>query len=309
MPELPDILVYLDALRERLVGRRLERAVVRSPSLLRTWDPPLATAQGRTVIGVERLGKRVVLALEGELYLVFHLMIAGRFHWRKPGVLPGGRSDQAAFGFDRGTLLLTEASTLKRAELHVVSPAPALACFRRGGVDVLGCTPAEFDEALLRENHTLKRALTDPRLFDGIGNAFSDETLHAARLSPLQWTSRLSPDERERLREAARSTLLTWIERLRRQRGAQFPEKVTAFQPEMAVHGKYCQPCPVCGTSVQRVRYPGNETNYCPRCQTGGRLLADRALSKLLKGDWPRTIEDLEELNERTRKLAGPDRE
>lgn len=305
MPELPDIMAYLDALRERVVGRNVTRAVVRSPSLLRTWDPPLSEAPGRAVTAVDRIGKRIVLALERELYLVIHLMIAGRLHWRKPGVMPNGKIDQAVLGFEHGTLLLTEASTRKRAELHAVRGDAGLAGFSRGGLDVLSSSLDQFRDALQRENHTLKRSLTDPRLFDGIGNAYSDEILHAARLSPMQWSTRLANEEVERLHRAARETLARWISLLAAQRKDGFPEKVTAFRPEMAVHGKYRKPCPECGTAVQRIRHADNETNYCPRCQTQGRLLADRALSKLLKQDWPRTIEDLEALDERRREESG----
>ncbi|MBI3893065.1 MAG: formamidopyrimidine-DNA glycosylase [Candidatus Wallbacteria bacterium] len=301
MPELPDILVYLDALEERVAGQALERIVVRSPSLLRTYEPHHSEARGRCVTGLRRIGKRLVLALEGDLYLVLHLMIAGRLHWKKPGQMPSGKYDHAAFGFEKGTLLLTESSTRKRAELHVVRGAEELTQFVRGGLDVLASGLDAFRDALRRENHTLKRALTDPRLFDGIGNAYSDEILHAARLSPLQWTSRLEEAEIERLHAVTRETLQIWIERLRAARRGAFPEKVTAFRPQMAVHGKYRKPCPACGAAVQRIRYADNETNYCPRCQTEGRLLADRALSRLLKNDWPRTIEDLEEMQERRR--------
>jgi formamidopyrimidine-DNA glycosylase len=305
MPELPDILVYLDALGERVSGEMLRQAIVRSPSLLRTYEPPLREASGRRVSGVRRIGKRLVIDLDGELSLVLHLMIAGRLHWRAPGVLPRGKYDQASFAFDRGTLLLTESSTEKRSELHVVPAAEALDRFARGGLDVLACDAGQFRAALLAENHTLKRALADPALFDGIGNAYSDEILHAARLSPLSWTSRLRAEEIERLHRAARDTLRTWIDRLRAQRRGSFPEKVTAFRPEMAVHGKFRQPCPACETAVQRIRHAASEINYCPRCQTHGRILADRSLSRLLKNDWPRTIEDLEARSGRLRDGEG----
>lgn len=304
MPELPDILVYLDALRERLVGHRITRVIVRGPALARTFEPPLGDTPGREVTGVNRIGKRLVLELGDGLGIVLHLMIAGRLHWRAPGLLPRGKFDQAAFGFEHGTLLLTESSTLKRSELHVMRQAD-FATLDRGGLDVSTSDLPSFREALLRENHTLKRSLTDPRLFDGIGNAYSDEILHAARLSPVVWTSRLEDGEIARLHRAARDTLAQWTERLRRQRGDSFPEKVTAFRKEMAVHGKFGQPCPTCATRVQRIRHAANEIDYCPKCQTEGRLLADRALSRLLKSDWPRTIEDLEALEARFRSADG----
>ena len=295
MPELPDIVVYVEAIAARVVGLPLTRVRLASPFLLRTVDPPLAAAEGRTVGGVSRLGKRIVLELDGELFLVVHLMIAGRLHWGAPAAKVPGRVGLAAFDFPSGALLLTEASRKKRASLHVVGGARALAELDRGGLEVLAATPAAFSAALGRENHTLKRALTDPRLFSGIGNAYSDEILHRAQLSPARLTSRMTGEETERLQRATVGVLTEWTDRLRTEAGGGFPEKVTAFREGMAVHGRYGQPCPVCGTAVQRVVYADNEANYCPRCQTGGKLLADRALSRLLKGDWPRTLEELEE--------------
>ena len=292
MPELPDIAVYLEALTPRIVGRRLTRARVTSPFLLRTADPPLTAAEGRTVIGLRRLGKRIVWEMEDDLFLVFHLMIAGRFKWRDAGAKSPGKIGLAAFDFPTGTLLLTEASPKHRASLHVVRGEAALAPHDRGGLDVLAADLAAFRAALQSESHTLKRALTDPGLFDGIGNAYSDEILHAAKLSPFQLTGRLSDEEIARLHRAAQRTLHEWIGRLRAETGTGFPEKVTAFRAGMAVHGRYKQPCPVCGSPVQRIRYAQNEANYCATCQTGGRVLADRALSRLLKDDWPRSLEE-----------------
>ena len=298
MPELPDVVVYLEALERRVLGRRLERIRLVSPFLLRSFDPPLREAEGRTVTGLRRLGKRLVLALDGDLFLVLHLMIAGRLRWRErragETVKASGRNVLAAFDFAGGTLLLTEASSKKRASLHLVRGAAALAEHDRGGLEVLTATPAAFRAALARENHTLKRALTDPRLFSGIGNAYSDEILHRARLSPFKQTGRLGAEEVERLRGAVVEVLTEWTERIRREVGDGFPDKVTAFRPGMAVHGRYGQPCPVCGAPVQRVVYAENEANYCARCQTGGKLLADRALSRLLHDDWPKTLEELE---------------
>jgi formamidopyrimidine-DNA glycosylase len=302
MPELPDIEVYLDCLRPRVLGRRLERVRLRSPFLLRSVEPPIAEAEGRAVTGLRRLGKRLVFALEGGLFLVLHLMIAGRLQWkdgRAAAAKPPGRIGLAAFDFETGTLTLTEAGTKKRASLHLVAGEAALAAHDPGGVEPLEADPAAFRAALRRENRTLKRALTDPRLFSGIGNAYSDEILHAAGLSPVALTHRLTDGEADRLREAAQRTLTAWRDRLRREAGDGFPAKVTAFREGMAVHGRYREPCPVCGTAVQRILHADNETNYCPRCQTGGKLLADRALSRLLKEDWPRTVEELEELKER----------
>ncbi len=295
MPELPDVTVYLEALRPRILGERLERVRIASPFLLRSVDPPIAEAEGRAVTGLRRLGKRIVIALESDLFLVLHLMIAGRLRWRDPGAPVPRRLGLAAFDFPAGALLLTEAGTRKRASLHVARGAAALAAFDRGGLEVPESTRAAFAEALARENHTLKRALTDPRLLSGIGNAYSDEILHRARLSPMKLTSKLDDDETTRLWGAAREVLLEWTDRLRAEAGTRFPEKVTAFREGMAVHGRYRKPCPVCGTEVQRIVYARNECDYCPRCQTGGRVLADRSLSRLLKDDWPRRIEDLEE--------------
>jgi len=294
MPELPDVTVYVECLERRLAGQRLERVRLASPFLLRSVEPPISAAEGLEVRGARRLGKRVVLELEDELFLVLHLMIAGRLRWRDPGVAIPKRRGLAAFDFAVGTLLLTEEGTKKRASLHVVRGADGLAEHDRGGLDVLSADAAAFRAALLRENHTLKRALTDPRLFDGIGNAYSDEILHAARLSPLTWTSRLEEAEIARLFDAVRATLVHWTERLRAEVGDGFPEKVTAFREGMAVHGRYRRPCPTCGSPVQRIVYAEGETNYCATCQTGGKLLADRALSRLLKQDWPRTLEELE---------------
>ena len=294
MPELPDVVVYIEALRERVLGRRLGRIRLRSPFLLRTVLPPLRDAEGRAVVEVRRLGKRIALGLEDGLYLVIHLMIAGRLRWKPAGAAIPGRIGLAAFDFDSGTLLLTEAGSKKRAALHLVSGDEALAGLDRGGVEVLDAGLPVFREALLRESHTLKRALTDPRLFSGIGNAYSDEILHRAALSPMQPARRLSEEEIARLFEATRTVLGEWTERLRRERSGRFPENVTAFRDGMAVHGRYGRPCPSCGAPVQRIVYADNECNYCARCQTGGRILADRALSRLLKDDWPRTIEELE---------------
>jgi formamidopyrimidine-DNA glycosylase len=295
MPELPDVVVYIESLKERVLGRPLVTVRLRSPFLLRTVTPPLAAAEGRAVVGLRRIGKRIVLALHGELFLVIHLMIAGRLHWKPTGAKIPGRLGLAAFDFATGTLLLTEAGSKKRASLHLVSGEASLQPFERGGIEVLDCDSTSFAAALRRESHTLKRALTDPRLFSGIGNAYSDEILHRARLSPLALTRRLSGDEEARLFEATRAVLREWTDHLRRRRGADFPERVTAFRDGMAVHGRFGKPCPACGTAVQRIAYADNECNYCPRCQTEGRVLADRALSRLLKDDWPRTIEELED--------------
>ena len=291
MPELPDIALYLHALTARVVGARLERLRIASPFLLRTADPPVADLSGRTIHGVRRLGKRIVLALEEELFIVLHLMIAGRLHWKPVGAPIPRRAGLAAFDFPHGTLLLTEAGTKHRASLHVLRGGRALAAHDPGGLDVLGATLEQFRAALTRESHTLKRALTDPRLLDGIGNAYSDEILHAARLSPLRLTAQLTLEESERLFRAARETLAAWTERLRVETGDAFPEKVTAFRDGMAVHGRFRKPCPVCGSPVQRIRYAEHEVNYCATCQTGGRLLADRSLSRLLKQDWPRSLD------------------
>jgi len=296
MPELPDVTVYVEALERRLVGQPLLDYAILNVFALRSVEPPLDALVGRAVTGVRRLGKRIVVAFDDDLSLVIHLMIAGRFRWLPPAsrtrVPP--RIALARFGFPTGSLILTEAGTKRRASLHLVRGADALGQFDRGGLEPLGATRDAFAERLASENHTLKRSLTDPRLFSGIGNAYSDEILHRARLSPLKLTSRLSPDEATRLFEATRATLEEWTERLRSETGDGFPEKVTAFREEMAVHGRFREPCPECGTAVQRIRYRDNETNYCPRCQTEGRLLADRALSRLLHEDWPRTVEELE---------------
>ena len=297
MPELPDVTVYVEALEERIVGQVLAGYAILSPFILRTVEPSLDDAVGKTVRGVRRLGKRIIVELDDDLFLVIHLMIAGRFRWidaharkRVPG-----RIALAEFEFPNGTLVLTEAGTKRRASLHVVRGRGALDQFDRGGLEVLEATRDEFAERLARENHTLKRSLTDPRLFSGIGNAYSDEILHRARLSPLKLTARLADAETAQLFDATRGVLMEWTDRMRAERGDGFPEKVTAFREGMAVHGRYREPCPVCGTAVQRIRYRDNETNYCPRCQTEGRLLADRALSRLLKQDWPKTVEELEE--------------
>jgi formamidopyrimidine-DNA glycosylase len=307
VPELPDILAYLAALAPRVVGHRLESVRLASPFLLRSTTTPLTEAEGRKVLGVRRLGKRIVLDLEGDLHLVVHLMVAGRLHWRRPGPRVGGRGALAAFDFPEGSLVLSEASTKKRASLHVVAGSLALSDFDRGGLEILESDASAFRDALLRENHTLKRALTDPRLFSGIGNAYSDEILHRARLSPAKLTLRMSEEEVERLRRAAREVLGEWSERLVSQAERAFPEKVTAFRDGMAVHGRYGKPCPDCGSPVQRIVYAQNEANYCARCQTSGRLLADRALSQLLKGDWPKTLEELEERRrEASRGTSGP---
>ncbi len=294
MPELPDVLLYLECLHRRVAGQPLQRVRLASPFLLRSVQPPLAEAEGKTIRGFRRLGKRIVFELDGDLFLVLHLMIAGRLHWKAPGAKPPGRIGLAAFDFPAGTLTLTEAGSKRRASLHLVRGEDRLAEHQPGGLEVLDADPAGFAAALRRENHTLKRALTDPRLFSGIGNAYSDEILHRARLSPLTWTRRLTDAESARLFDATRATLREWLERLRAEVGDGFPEKVTAFRPAMAVHGRFGQPCPDCGTAVQRIVYAENETNYCPRCQTGGKVLADRSLSRLLKDDWPRTAEEWE---------------
>lgn len=295
MPELPDVTVYLEALEARIVGARLERVRLASPFVLRSVDPPPSAATGRTVRGLRRLGKRLVIQLDGDLFVVFHLMIAGRLHWKPAGARLPGKRGLVALDFTTGTLVMTEAGTRRRASLHVIQGEAALAAHDPGGLDVLESDLAAFRAALAAESHTLKRALTDPRILSGIGNAYADEILHRARLSPVRQTRQLTEDELARLFEAARTTLLDWCERLRREAGGEFPEGVTAFREGMAVHGRYGKPCPACGTPVQRIVHAENETNYCPRCQTGGRLLADRALSRLLRKDWPRTIDELEE--------------
>jgi formamidopyrimidine-DNA glycosylase len=294
MPELPDLAVYVEAIATRVAGEPLERVRLGSPFLLRSADPPISAAEGRAVRTVLRRGKRVVLALEGDLFLALHLMIAGRLHWKERGAKLPGRVGLAAFDFPRGTLVLTEAGTKRRAALHLVRGEDALAALDRGGVEPLAVDLAGFTAALRRENHTLKRALTDPRLFSGIGNAYSDEILHRARLSPVTLTSRLDDAAVARLFEATRAVLVEWIERLRREAAGDFPEGVTAFRDEMAVHGRHRQPCPDCGTAIQRIVRAENEVNYCPRCQTGGQILSDRSLARLLKEDWPRTIDELE---------------
>jgi formamidopyrimidine-DNA glycosylase len=294
MPELPDITVYREALERRVAGRVLEGVSVASPFLLRTVDPPLTEAVGRRVFGLERIGKRLVFAMERDLFLVVHLMIAGRLKWLPAGGKGPGRITLARFDFPEGRLVLTEAGTKRRASLHVVRGREALRAFDRGGIEPLEASLPEFAARLRLENHTVKRALTDPRLFSGIGNAYSDEILHTAKLSPLTLTRKLSDDQIARLFAATRETLEAWIVRIRAETGAEFPEKVTAFREGMAVHGRFGQPCPACGSPVQRIRYADNETNYCARCQTDGKLLADRALSRLLKSDWPRTLDELE---------------
>ena len=295
MPELPDILGYLTALEPRVVGQRLELVRLSSPFLLRSVAPPLREAEGRRVLALRRIGKRIVFVLEGDLFLVLHLMVSGRLHWRKRGAKVGGRGALAAFDFPDGALVLSEASTRKRASLHLVAGEAALAELDRGGIEVLGVDLARFREALTRENHTAKRSLTDPRLFSGIGNAYSDEILHRARMSPAKLTQRMSDEEIARLYEAVQGVLGEWVGRLSGEASRAFPEHVTAFREGMAVHGRYGKPCPACGSPVQRIVYAENESNYCATCQTGGKLLADRALSQLLRGDWPKTLEELEE--------------
>jgi formamidopyrimidine-DNA glycosylase len=294
MPELPDVLLYIEALRSRIVGQSLEHVRLASPFLVRSVSPPLATIEGKTVQRLSRLGKQIVWEFDDDLFLVVHLMIAGRFQWKERAAKIPGKLGLAAFDFPSGTLLLTEAGSKKRASLHLVKGRSALAAFDRGALEVLDSSLAAFKTILTSENHTLKRALTDPRLFSGIGNAYSDEILHRARLSPMKLTSKLNEHEILRLHEAVKSTLVEWIERLQKETGPVFPSKVTAFRPEMAVHGRYGQPCPVCGSPVQRIVYAENECNYCATCQTEGRLLADRALSRLLREDWPRSLEDWE---------------
>lgn len=294
MPELPDLETYLHALRPRVVGQPLKQTRLKSPFLVRSVSPSLADLHGKEVIGLRRLGKRLVFAFQAEHFLVLHLMIAGRLHWKPAGAKLPGRVGLAAFDFPSGTLLLTEAGTRRRASLHVVRGEEELARHDPGGVEPLQADEAAFTAALTREVHTLKRTLTDPRLFAGIGNAYSDEILHRAKLSPLARSSRLNVEQRRRLHAAIQEVLTEWLDRFAAQTGDGFPEKVTAFRPEMAVHGKFGQPCPACGTAVQRIVYRENECNYCPRCQTGGKLLADRSLSRLLHADWPKTIEEWE---------------
>ena len=295
MPELPDVTVYVEALRARITGARLERLRLGTPFVLRSVDPPLAEVVGRAVTGVQRLGKRIVIALAEERFVVIHLMIAGRLHWKTAGARMPGKIGVAALDFSTGTVLMTEAGTKKRAAIHLVRGEDALREHDPGGLEVFDIDLAAFRAALTTESHTLKRALTDPHLLSGIGNAYGDEILHRARLSPVKLTRQLDDAEIARLFEATRATLADWVERLRRDAGAEFPEGVTAFRDGMAVHGRYGQPCPDCGSPVQRIVHAENETNYCPTCQTGGRLLADRALSRLLKADWPRTLEEMEQ--------------
>ena len=295
MPELPDVVVYLEALERRILGQVLTAVRLPSPFVLRTVEPPVTALYGRRVVHLRRMGKRIVLGFEGDLFLVIHLMIAGRLRWGAAGAKAPGKIGLAAFDFEGGSLLLTEAGSKRRASLHVVAGEGALASFQRGGLEPLEVSESEFVARLRLESHTLKRALTDPRLFSGIGNAYSDEILHRARLSPLKLTGRLSDEETARLYAVTRAVLTEWTERLRRETGEGFPEKVTAFRDGMAVHGRFGQACPACGTRVQRIRYAENETNYCPSCQTEGRLLADRGLSRLLKDDWPRSLEELDE--------------
>ena len=294
MPELPDVTVYVEAIRERIVGHTLMRAVIKSLFLLRSTQPSIAETYGRTVHNVRRVGKRIAIGVEGDLWLVLHLMIAGRLHWDTAKPKMGSKNVLAAFEFDNGWMSLTEAGTQRRAALHVVAGEDGLGSLDAGGIEPLEVSLAEFSTALRASNHTLKRSLTDPHIYSGIGNSYSDEILHRAQLSPIAMSTKLTDAEVERLYEATRATLVEWTDRLREEAGASFPEKVTAFRPEMAVHGRYGQPCPRCGSKVQRIRYASNETNYCARCQTGGRLLADRALSQLLHEDWPRTLDELE---------------
>jgi formamidopyrimidine-DNA glycosylase len=299
MPELPDIAAYISALEPRIVGQPLVRVRIASAFLLRTAQPPLSSVEGRTVCELRRIGKRIAIRVEGDLWLVLHLMIAGRLHWRPAEAKLAGRNNLAAFDFPNGSLVLTEAGTKRRASLHILSTEEGLTSIDPGGIDVLSSDLNAFRQALMAENRTLKRALTDPRVLSGIGNAYSDEILHAAQLSPITLTHKLKPDEWERLYTATRSTLELWIDRLRAEAKAGFPEKVTAFRKDMAVHGRYEEPCPRCGDKVLRIRYADNETNYCARCQTGGKVLADRSLSRLLGSDWPRTLDELEALKRR----------
>jgi formamidopyrimidine-DNA glycosylase len=299
MPELPDIVAYLSALEPRIVGQRLEQVRLGSPFLLRTVQPPLSDADGRVVRQLRRVGKRIAIGLEGDLWLVLHLMIAGRLHWRPRTAKLGGRQNLAAFDFPHGSLVLTEAGSKRRASLHVLSGEEGIRAMDPGGIDVLSIDVEAFRTALTVENHTLKRALTDPRVLSGIGNAYSDEILHAAQLSPLALTQKLKPEEWQRLFTATRETLQLWIDRLQAEAKQGFPEKVTAFRKDMAVHGRFGEPCPRCGEKIQRIRYADNETNYCARCQTSGKVLADRSLSRLLGKDWPRTLDELENLKRR----------
>ncbi|MEO6912385.1 MAG: DNA-formamidopyrimidine glycosylase family protein [Candidatus Baltobacteraceae bacterium] len=299
MPELPDIAAYLGALETRIAGQPLERIRIAKPFLLRTAQPPILSVEGRMVRELRRVGKRIAIGVEGSLWLVLHLMIAGRLHWKSPEAALSGRTTLAVFDFPNGSLVLTEAGTKRRASLHLLSGEDALRAIDPGGIDVLSCDPDSFRAALMAENHTLKRSLTDPRIVGGIGNAYSDEILHAARLSPIAHTHKLKPQEWDRLFSAARGTLMLWMHRVQTEADGGFPEHVTAFHKDMAVHGRYGKPCPNCTELVQRIRYADNETNYCARCQTGGKVLADRALSRLLGADWPQTLEEMETLTRR----------
>jgi formamidopyrimidine-DNA glycosylase len=299
MPELPDVSVYVEAIRTRVVGHQLVRTMVKSPFLLRSTVPPVTATAGKTVREVRRLGKQIAIGVESGLWLVLHLMIAGRLHWKASAPKLGSRNILVAFEFDNGWMWLTEAGTQRRAALRVVEGDEGLQSLNAGGIEPLDASLNEFASALRSSNHTLKRSLTDPHIFSGIGNAYSDEILHRAQLSPIAMSQKLTDDEVGRLYEGTRATLLEWTDRLRTESGGEFPEKVTAFRPEMAVHGRYRQPCPRCGAKVQRIRYASNETNYCAKCQTGGRLLADRALSRLMHEDWPRTLDELEALKTR----------
>jgi formamidopyrimidine-DNA glycosylase len=299
MPELPDVCVYVEAIGARVLGHKLVRARVKSPFLLRSTDPPISATDGKTVLDVRRLGKQIAIGVEDNLWIVLHLKIAGRLHWKASAPKLGGRNILVAFQFDNGWLWLTEAGTQRRAAMHVVGGEAGLQSLSAGGIEPLDASLGEFSAALRASNHTLKRSLTDPHIFSGIGNAYSDEILHRGQLSPIAMTQKLSDEEIERLYHATRAILVEWTDRLRAEAAGDFPEKVTAFRPEMAVHGRYRQPCPRCGSKVQRIRYASNETNYCATCQTGGRLLADRALSRLLHEDWPRTLDELEALKSR----------
>jgi len=295
LPEYPDIIIYLERLEALLKGQVLQQIRIASPFLLRTFDPPIEALKNKQITGLQRIGKQIVFIFEDELYLIFHLMIAGRFHWRAPGGGIPAKIGLAAFDFPNGTLLLTEAGTKKRASLHLIKGEFELSTFDPGGLEIVEAPLLEFKRRLVRENHTLKRALTDPRLFSGIGNAYSDEILHRARLSPVQLTQKMTDQQIEQLYQSTKAALIEWTAQLRAEAEDRLPEKVTAFREDMAVHGRYGKPCPTCGAAVQRIRYAENETNYCPKCQTGGKLLADRSLSRLLKSDWPKNLEELEE--------------